>query len=599
MAEGKREEDGVQADPQGVIEPFNLSGVRLGPSRLRDQYEHTRNYYLAIPDDDILKVFRERAGMPAPGQHLGGWYSGDDLGMFYSDGGFGNAFGQWISALARMAKATGDAEAGEKALRLWAGWAETIAPDGFFFPLARSRWIAYDYDKLCAAMLDLAEFLGRREALNDLGTITRWALDHLDRGFLETPPRLSEANAEWYTLSENQYRAYVLTGDSTYRDFAQVWHYTAVWDALAQGEDAFLGHHAYSHVNMLSSAAMAFAMTGERRYFDTIQNAYRILWDHHLYATGGFGPQERFVPPDGSLERQTVNPYNWLGYRASFETPCGSWAAFKVCRYLMGFTGSARYGDWIERLLYNGIGAALPMAGRGETFYYSDYGITGGVKVYHPERWPCCSGTYPLAVTEYHNLIYFKDADGLYVNLFVPSQVDWEMDGAEVRLVQETRFPENDTTSLTVHTTKPMAFSLHVRVPGWVAGDLSARVNGKSVRVNATPGEWAEVQRVWRDGDTLQVTLPMRLTFAPIDAHHPQRAALMMGPVVLVADRGTKYPPSMKLVGDQADPASWIVAGEEPLTFRPQGDALARTFRPFYQFGEGTPYWMYLDVVEK
>ena len=124
------------------------------------------------------------------------------------------------------------------------------------------------------------------------------------------------------------------------------------------------------------------------------------------------------MPPDRSLggSLDTVS--------ATFETGCGSWAIFKLSRYLMSFTGQATYSDWVEKMFCNGIAGGLPLQPDGHTFYYSDYRNGGGTKVYlEDQKWSCCSGTYPQAVADYHNLIYLHDNEGIYVNLFVPSEV--------------------------------------------------------------------------------------------------------------------------------------------------------------------------------
>src|SRR5262249_53074480 len=148
------------------------------------------------------------------------------------------------------------------------------------------------------------------------------------------------------------------------------------------------GVHAYSHVNTFSSAAMAYAVTGDAKYLNIIKNAYDFLQNVQCYATGGFGPSEFIVSSDGGLGRSLDTRTD------SFETGCGSWAAFKLGRYLIGFTAEARYGDWMERILYNGIGSALPVAEGGKNFYYSDYRAAGAMKVYNWEAWTCCSGSY-------------------------------------------------------------------------------------------------------------------------------------------------------------------------------------------------------------
>ena len=209
---------------------------------------------------------------------------------------------------------------------------------------------------------------------------------------------------------------------------------------------------------------MVYAVYGDPRYLDICVNAYDFLQRTQCYATGGYGPDERFMGLDGQLGRSLDL------YAGHAEIPCGTWAAFKLSRYLMGFTGEARFGDWIETLLYNGIGAALPTEPDGQTYYYGDYRISSGLKQHYWYEWPCCSGTYLQTVADYHNVIYFHDPAGLSVNLFVPSEVTWEQDGQTVRLRQETSYPAAETTDLTVHLERPLRFRLRLRVPGWCEG---------------------------------------------------------------------------------------------------------------------------------
>ena len=134
------------------------------------------------------------------------------------------------------------------------------------------------------------------------------------------------------------------------------------------------GVHAYSHTNAFSSAAMTYDVTRDVKSLTIVRNGYDYLQGHQCYATGGYGPNERYMAIDGALGHA-------LDTRSdTFETSCGSWAGFKMARYLIQFTGEARYGDWIERLLYNAIGAALPVTERGRNSYYSDYRVGGGMK---------------------------------------------------------------------------------------------------------------------------------------------------------------------------------------------------------------------------
>ena len=102
------------------LEPFDYQGVRLLDGMLKAQYDRTRDYYYAIPNDDILKGFRERAGLAAPGQAMGGWAQESTSGVF----------GQWLSGMARMYKATGDTQMKDKAAALMNGWGEAFRKDG-------------------------------------------------------------------------------------------------------------------------------------------------------------------------------------------------------------------------------------------------------------------------------------------------------------------------------------------------------------------------------------------------------------------------------------------------------------------------------------
>jgi uncharacterized protein len=562
------------------LQAFNYEGVQLLPGMLESQVRATRDFYLAIPDDDILKGFRQRAGMQAPGNDLGGWYSGDPkVTRWWSKGDTFNVFGQWLSGMARLAKARDDEALREKTVHLMIEWSKTIEDDGFFFYSRHPNAPHYTYDKTLCGLIDLYEYCGRQDALAHAEKITGWAVANLDR--IRRP---NVDTNEWYTLSENLYRAYVLTGDRKYRSFGDVWQYTAYWKFFT-GEsklDPSPSHwHAYSHVNTLSGAAMAYEVTGEEQYLKTIVNAYNWLERTQLYATGGYGSEEDLRLPGESLSESLETTFR------TFETICGCWAAFKLARYLMQFTGEARYGDWIERLVYNGIGAALPMAPEGQTFYYSDYRFGGGRKIYHIDgTWPCCSGTYPQVVADYHNLIYFRDQDGLYVNLFIPSVVNWSYKNNDISLKQETAYPESDTTTLTVASRIPIDFKLRFRVPGWANGSR-VKVNELPLAMNARPGTWAEISRTWKTGDRVTIQFAMTFRTIPIDSEHPKRVAFVYGPVVLVQKLDSIMMPSREILKRMPD--------HQTLTFSAPGQPSGE-FVPFYAVGAGIPYNMYFDL---
>ncbi len=589
-----------------IIVPFNFRGVQLKKSMFQEQFHRMKQYFLAIPNDDILKGFRERAGLSAPGKDLGGWYTGcytADIPWGSKDKNkpttLGNAFGQWLSTFARMYRITGDDAILEKLKYLLSEWKKTIEKDGYFFYGTNPGELHYGVDKMVAGLVDIYEYTGDEESLGYLRKITDWAINNLDRRRIPATPECPQGgdspwwtgesrDAEWYTLSENLYRAYLLTGDTVYRDFAKLWHYDNWWADLAKKKHSMTGLHAYSHINSLNSAAMAYAVTGDTSYLDTIVNAYQILQETQLFATGGYGPGERLANQYGSLGNSL---YLQAGHREMFETPCGTWAAFKLARYLMILTGRAIYGDWIEKLFYNGIGAALPMKGRGKTYYYSNHRVNGAEKGYYPAAWPCCSGTYPLAVTDYHDIIYFKDKDALYVNIFVPSQVKWNRSGSVITLIQDTDFPKTGKVSFKIGTSEPVEFSLKFRIPLWVKGSISVRINDKPFLGEWQSGNWGKIKRVWNNGDIVDIKFPLDLYFAPVDKYHPDLAALMYGPVVLAADKAGV------LKGDIKDPSSWILpVSDKGLVFQTKGQMKSKTFKPYFAYEEKERYYMYQEI---
>lgn len=562
------------------LEPFDYQGVRLLDGMLKTQYDRTREYYFKIPNDDILKGFRQRAGLPAPGQDMGGWATVDTSGVF----------GQWLSGMARMYRATGDTEMKEKAATLLTGWAEAYRKDGIPAASRRPGFNAermhYAFDKTVCGFVDMGKYADSKDALALVETLVDWGsatlLQTRHPGSPAEPESFPSGN-EWYTLSENLYRAYVLTGNPKYKKFGDVWRYDTYWDKFVNEADPDIHDlHAYSHVNTLSSAAMTYGVTGDQKYLKAIVNAHDYFQRAQCYATGGYGPGESLMTNDGSLGRSLE------GVRDTFETPCGTWSIFKLSKYLLQFTGEARFGDWMEKAVYNGIAAALPMAGRGRTFYYSDYMLGGDQKTYYSAAWPCCSGTYIQDTVDYHDIIYFKGDRTLFVNLFVPSQVAWHVDDTAVQVEQLTDFPASDTTALTVRPEKPAKFSLKFRVPGWTEGAWVS-VNGAKQNIERRPGTWGAVDRTWNAGDRVEIHLPMKLAFAAVDRQHPHRVAAVYGPVVLVRDQETVLVPSVN------DISRWIVSKGEGLEFHAENRATA-AFVPFYQLGGRTAYSMYFDL---
>jgi DUF1680 family protein len=215
----------------------------------------------------------------------------------------------------------------------------------------------------------------------------------------------------------------------------------------------------------------------------------------------------------------------------------------------------------MERVMYNTVLGAKPLMADGRTFYYSDYSFKAH-KVYSDQQhWSCCSGTLPQVAADYRINIYFHDSRGVWVNLYLPSTLKWNQDGAQVVLTQETDYPFGSLVRFTVKTATARDFVLNFRIPAWATG-ASISVNGRRLREPITPGTFAAVGRKWTPGDVVELNLPMSLRFEPIDLRHAQTGALCVGPLVLFAT--TDNPPTLSredlFAAKKIGQRSWLVS---------------------------------------
>jgi hypothetical protein len=511
--------------PREKLFQFGYTDVTLTGGPLKAQFDRIHSAYLALDEDRLLKVFRQRAGLPAPGQDMGGWYDADAFAP-------GHSFGQYVSGLARYAKATGDAATQAKVKRLTEGFIATIDSDGYSYASAKAAttFPAYMMDKNLIGMLDAYQLAGVKPALEAAKHLVKGSIGYLPDRALERDemPRHAPYD-EAYTLPENLFYAFELSGDAFFLDIAKRFLFDRrYFEPLSRGENVLPSKHAYSHVNCLSSGARAYLHLGNPMHLEAIKNAWDMI-EAQQFASGGWGPNEEFVVPgSGKLGESLATT------RAHFETPCGAYAHFKLARYLLRITAESRYADGMERVLYNTVLGAKDPSCDGHFFYYSDY-QSGAKKGYHPDKWPCCSGTLPQAVCDYLLNAYMSSAAGVYVNLFVPSELRWKLQNMPVRLTQITRYPETETSEIRLELPSPAEFTVFVRVPGWLQSPAQIMVNDKPAAVAAERGKFAAIQRRWQNNDAIQITLPFTFRAEPIDAQHPDMVALLRGPLMLVA----------------------------------------------------------------
>jgi DUF1680 family protein len=518
-----------------ALEQFGYGEVQLLEGPMRQQFDQNHAFFLALNDDMLLKPFRERAGLPAPGDDMGGWY--DNSPEFDPHGSFrgfipGHSFGQYLSGLARAYAVTGSKPTQAKVERLVKAFAPTLTTkfyDGYHLP-------AYTYDKTSCGLIDAYQFASDETAIEVLGAATDAVLPHLPRKALSRSeqyaiPQKDEAYCwdETYTLPENLFLAYRRSGDNRYRELAiRFLEDDLYFGPLSEGNNVLPGEHAYSHVNAFSSAMQAYLVLGSDKHLRAARNGFEFLGTTQSFATGGWGPDELFRKPgSGALGESLKNTH------ASFETPCGAYGHFKIARYLLRVSRDSRYGDSMERVLYNTILGAKPIKEDGSSFYYSDYNNHFASKGYHRDKWPCCSGTFPQLTADYGISSYFHDRDGLYINLYSPSRVIWNRGNARVTLTQRTNYPYDLSSQVEVSVDKAETFAIFLRIPAWAGPNTNVAVNGQRISANLGPGSFARLNGTWKNGDHIEVEFEATTTLEAVDPQHPDVVAPVNGPLAL------------------------------------------------------------------
>jgi DUF1680 family protein len=179
--------------------------------------------------------------------------------------------------------------------------------------------------------------------------------------------------------------------------------------------------------------------------------------------------------------------------------------------------------------------------------------LSGSHKVYStPDSsfW-CCVGSGFENQAKYGEAIYYHSQNDLYVNLFIPSMLNWKEKGMVIK--QETNFPENGISQLIIELAKGIKTSIHIRYPSWATNGAFVKINGKKVSVVQKPGSYIALNRVWKSGDKIEINFPMSLRIIPTN-DDPNKAAIAFGPIVLAAPMGTE---AMISPAPYSDPAKY------------------------------------------
>lgn len=582
-----------------ALEAFDLNQVRLldGPCQLAQ--EANRRYLHALDSDRLLRNFRLNAALPAPGEPLGGWEKPDcELR--------GHFVGHYLSACALMYRSTGDEELKAKADAMVAELAKcqqalggeylSAFPESFWDRLESRKnvpWAPYyTIHKIMAGMFDMYHLCGNQQALDVLKGMAAYFKQRIDTLPVWQMDRVLET--EFGGMSEVLHNLYSVTNDPDHLELAHAFDQAEFLGPLALEHDNLSRIHANTQVPKICGAARRYELTGDERY----RTITRYFWDRVVhtrsYATGGSTSGERW--PDPNKLADTLAPNN--------QECCVTHNMLKVTRHLIRWTGDPQYADYYERAYFNGIlGTQNPETGMLMYYVPLATGHTKNFSTPNDSFW-CCCGTGIESFAKLGDSIYFHDEDGIYVNLFIACEVNWPEKG--VRLEQQTSFPEQEASSLIVHCQQPTELALHIHIPYWATEGVEAKLNGKRRKVQAKPTSYLTIEREWKDGDTVEVRLPMSLHVHPMP-DDPELVAIMYGPLVLAGlPAEGRYSPQAGLteqqryfLADADDLDSWITPVQgQPLTFETTGQPTDLTLIPLNRIID-QPYGVYWIITQE
>jgi len=584
--------------------PYPMSQVHLLAGPCKQAADYNRAYMMRITPDRLLHTFRLNAGLASSAEALGGWEA--PRGELR-----GHTIGHYLSACALQTASAGDAEVKARGDEIVAELAKCQAklaggylsayPTEFYDRLdaGRNVWAPfYTYHKILAGMLDMYFHAGNKQALEVASGMAAWAHEW---SASKPEAHMQEIlRVEFGGMSEALYNLAGATNDGRWAKVGDRFNKKEFLTPLAQRRDELRGLHMNTHVPQVIGAARRFELTGDPRFHDVAEFFWYAVASARTYATGGSSNNEHWITSPGRLAAE------WRAATHHQECCC-SYNMMKLTRHLYSWTGDPHYFDYYERNLFNHrLGTIHPETGHTVYFLSMAPGAWKGLCAEDKSFW-CCTGTGFEEYSKLNDSIYYRDGHGITVNLYIASELDDQE--RTIGLRQDTRFPDEPRTSLTITKAPASAWTLRLRIPSWTSA-AAARVNGRPLDATPGSGSYLSLTRVWKKGDRIDLELPMGLSAEPFP-DDPRVQALLYGPIVLAGDLGAQGL-SEDLILDQQGPAvaknpmnvpelrvsgktleDWVKPdGSAPLTFRAAASNGSVALKPLNRlWGRFATYW--------
>ncbi len=579
----------TRANVTPKVEPFPMMQVRILGGVYQEAANWNRGYMQRLDANRLIRNFQLNAGISSAAQPLGGWEQ-DTAGR--AGELRGHFTGHYLSASALLYASTGDKEVKAKGdymvaelakcqQKLNGGYLSAFPIEWFDRLDARKPvWAPfYTVHKIMAGMLDQYQVAGNKQALEVVQGMAAWADDWTSS---KTEEHMQDIlGTEYGGMNEVLYNLAAVTGEDRWAKAGDRFTKKRFFNPLAMQRDELRGLHVNTHIPQVIGAARRYEISGDTRFHDVADFFLYTVATGRTYVTGGTSNGEGWLTQPRLLAAE-------LKRSVATAECCCAYNMLKLARHIYSWTGDPRYFDYYERILLNHrIGTIHPNTGH--TQYYLSL-TPGAWKTFNTEDqsfW-CCTGTGIEEYSKLNDSIYWHDNDGLYVNLFMPSELNWAEKGFVLR--QETNFPDQPGTTLTFHPEKPTQLAIRLRIPEWLAATPTVKVNGKVLDASSNPGSYLTITRTWKKGDRIEMTLPMRLHIETMPDDKTMQAVLY-GPVVLAGDLGSQGLAENMIEGpnaprlrqspldvpafraSNADPESWIKPGDGALRFQTTGQA--------------------------
>jgi len=457
----------------------------------------------------------------------------------------------------------------------------------------------YTLHKILAGLMDIYEISGNEKALEIVKGMGNWVYARLSQ--LPEETLISMWNryiaGEYGGMNDALARLSRLTGEPRFLEAAKLFDNIRVFygdgehsHGLAKNVDLFRSLHANQHIPQIIGALEIYRDSDAPEYYQIADNFWDIVTNDYMYSIGGVAGARN---PNNAecFPAQPATLYeNGFSSGGQNET-CATYNMLKLTSSLFLFDQRAEYMDYYERGLYNHILASVAENSPANTYHVPLR--PGSVKQFgNPNMtgFTCCNGTALESNTKLQNSIYFRSADNqaLYVNLYVPSTLNWTE--KNITVTQTTAYPKEDHTQLKIKGNG--RFALNVRVPHWATKGFFVKINGKKKRVIAVPGSYLTLSRKWKDGDTVELHIPFKFYLEPV-MDQQNIASLFYGPVLLAAQESEPLKEWRKVTLDAEDISKSISGDAGQLQFNIEGVV----FKPFYEtYGRHS---VYLDVTLK